>query len=62
MVLIKTTCFCFTPRTGTAVLGCFGILLAVLAMVPNVLLLQDHEFYVREFVKRQRAVGGEKKK
>ncbi len=57
MVLIKTSCFCFAPRTGTAILGGLGILLAVLAMVPNILLLEDHEFYVREFVKRQRAVG-----
>ena len=58
MVLIRKSCFCFTPRTGTALLGCMGILLAVLSMVPNILLLQDHEFYLGEFVKKQRAMGG----
>lgn len=57
MVLIRKSCFCFTPRTGTALLGCMGILLAVLSMVPNILLLQDHEFYLGEFVKKQRAMG-----
>ena len=58
MVLIRKSCFCFAPRTGTAILGCIGILLAVLSMVPNILLLQDHEFYLGEFVKKQRAMGG----
>ena len=60
MVLIRRSCFCFTPRTGTAILGCIGILLAVLSMVPNILLLQDHEFYLGEFVKKQRAMGGKR--
>ena len=59
MVLMKTCCFCFTPRTGTAVLGCLGILVAVMAMVPHTLILQNHEFYIKEFVKQQRAIGGE---
>ena len=55
---MKKSCFCFTTRTGTAIVGCIGILLAVLSMVPNIMLLQDHEFYLGEFVRKQRSMGG----
>lgn len=57
MVLLKRCCVCFSPRSGTVILGCFGILFSVLSMVPHVLILQHHEYYIGEFVKQQRSTG-----
>lgn len=39
------------------ILGCLGIILFVLALVPHSIILQDHDFYINNFVKEQRADG-----
>ena len=58
MVYLRKCCCCFTPKTGTVVLGCVGIILSVLAMVPHILILDNHRHYIGEYVKEQRSVGG----
>ena len=58
MVYLRKCCCCFAPKTGTVVLGCVGIILSVLAMVPHILILDNHRHYIGEYVKEQRSVGG----
>jgi hypothetical protein len=55
---MKICCLCFSPKTGTVILGCLGILLSILSLIPHCTLMDNHEFYIREFVKQQRATGG----
>ncbi len=57
-VRLRKCCLCLSPRTGSAVLGCVGVAVFVMLMVPEVLLLQDHERYVADFVRQQRQYGG----
>ncbi len=40
---LRSCCLCLSPRTGSAVLGCLGVAAFVAVMVPEVLLLQDHQ-------------------
>ena len=58
MTVLKVFCFCFTPKTGSVVLGCTGVILAVLLIVPPCLILESHEYYFSEFIKQQKAYGG----
>ena len=58
MARLRVFCFCFTPKTGSVILGCLGIVFAVFAIIPPCLLLESHDYYIREFVKQQREVGG----
>ena len=44
-------------QTGTVILGCLGIILFVLALVPYTIILQNHDFYINHFVMQQRAEG-----
>ena len=59
MPKMKICCLCFSPKTGTVVLGCIGILTSILSLIPHCALMENHEFYLREFVKHQRISGGE---
>merc|ERR1712018_825112 len=58
MTILKVFCFCFTPKTGSVVLGCMGIIMAVLLIVPPCLILESHEYYFNEFIKHQKVYGG----
>ena len=44
-------------QTGTVILGCLGIILFVLALVPHTIILQNHDFYINHFVMHQRSEG-----
>jgi hypothetical protein len=59
MPKMKLCCLCFSPKTGTVILGCVGILLSVLTLIPHCVLIENHEFYIREYVKNQRINGGD---
>jgi len=52
---MKTCCVFFSLKTGTVILGCLGIILFVLALVPHSIILQNHDFYMKHFVIQQRA-------
>jgi len=58
MTVLKIFCFCFNPKTGSVVLGCLGIILSVLLIVPPCLILESHDYYFGEFIKQQKAYGG----
>ena len=58
MAKMKICCLCFSPKTGTVILGCLGILISILSLIPHCAMMENHEFYIREFVKQQRATGG----
>jgi hypothetical protein len=58
MPKMKICCLCFTPKTGTVVLGCMGVLMSILSLIPHCNLIENHEFYLSEFVKNQRINGG----
>ena len=47
----------FNFQTGTVILGCLGIILFVLALVPHTIILQNHDFYINHFVMHQRSEG-----
>lgn len=55
MYKMKSCCCCFTLKTGTVILGCLGILFAVLSIIPPCLLLEDHGYYINEYIKKSRA-------
>ena len=38
-------------------MGCLGIILFVLALVPHTIILQNHDFYINHFVMHQRSEG-----
>ena len=58
MTVLKIFCFCFNPKTGSVVLGCLGVILSVLLIVPPCLILESHDYYFGEFIKQQKAYGG----
>ena len=39
------------------ILGCLGIVVFVLALVPHSVILKNHDFYINHFVIEQRAEG-----
>ena len=39
------------------ILGCLGIIVFVLALVPHSIILQNHDFYMNHFVIEQRSEG-----
>ena len=39
------------------ILGCLGIIVFVLALVPHSIILQNHDFYINNFVVEQRSDG-----
>ena len=51
-------CLCFSPRTGSVVLGGLGIIMAVLMIVPPCLILESHEYYFNEYIREQKTYGG----
>ncbi len=57
LVRLHNCCLCLSPRTGSAVLGALCVSAFVSAMVPEVLLLQDHAEYMADFVREQRGQG-----
>merc|ERR1739846_51658 len=58
MAVLKVFCLCFSPRTGSVVLGGLGIIMAVLMIVPPCLILESHEYYFNEFIREQKTYGG----
>jgi len=54
---MKTCCIFFSLKTGTVILGCLGIIVFVLALVPHSIILQNHDFYINNFVVEQRSDG-----
>lgn len=56
-MMAKSCCYCFTSKTGTVILGCFGIVFFVLALVPHCLILENHDYHVTQFIKEQRLEG-----
>ena len=60
MTILKSFCFCFTPKTGSVVLGCLGIIFAVLMIVPPCLILDNHDFYFSEYIRQQKSYGGKR--
>jgi len=55
MALLKVFCFCFTPRKASLVLGCTGIVFAIMMIVPPCLILENHDFYFNEYIRRQKS-------
>merc|ERR1712066_172640 len=55
MAVLKVFCFCFTPRKASLVLGCTGIIMSVMMIVPPCLILENHDFYFNEYIKRQKS-------
>ena len=62
MAVLKVFCFCFTPRKASLVLGCTGIIMSVMIIVPPCLILENHDFYFNEYIRVQKsyAVSGKK--
>ena len=58
MSILKSFCFCFSPKTGSVVLGCMGIVFAVLMIVPPCLILDNHNFYFNEYIRQQKSYAG----
>ena len=58
MAVLKVFCLCFSPRTGSVVLGGLGIIMAVLMIVPPCLILESHEYYFNEYIREQKTYGG----
>jgi hypothetical protein len=58
VLVLRSCCLFFSLRRGSFVLACVGVVASVLAIVPSVLILQDHDYYIDEFVKQQRMLGG----
>ena len=56
---MSTFCVFLTPRAGTVALGACGVVAFALLLVPHAAILDEHEFYVAEFVKTQRMNGRE---
>lgn len=58
MTILKVFCFCFTPKTGSLVLGSVGVILSILMIVPPCLILESHDFYFNEYIRQQKSYGG----
>ena len=39
------------------ILGCLGIIVFVLALVPHSIILESHDFYINHFIMEQRSIG-----
>merc|ERR1712083_991428 len=55
MAVLKVFCFCFTPRNASLVLGCTGIIMSVMMIVPPCLILENHDFYFNEYIRVQKS-------
>merc|ERR1712156_15301 len=55
MAVLKVFCFCFTPRKASLVLGCTGIIMSVMMIVPPCLILENHDFYFNEYIRVQKS-------
>lgn len=58
MTILKVFCFCFTPKTGSLVLGSLGVIFSILMIVPPCLILESHDFYFNEYIRQQKSYGG----
>merc|ERR1712223_1601468 len=55
MTILKVFCFCFSPRKASLVLGCTGIIMSVIMIVPPCLILENHDFYFNEYIRVQKS-------
>merc|ERR1712083_570414 len=55
MAVLKVFCFCFTPRKASLVLGCAGIIMSIMMIVPPCLILENHDFYFNEYIRVQKS-------
>lgn len=56
-IRLKKCCFCFSNRTGALIIGIVGIIASVSVMVPQCILLDNHDYYIQEYIKQQRMLG-----
>ena len=56
---VKRCCLVFTPKTGTIILGTLGVIVFTLYLIPQTVVLKNHDYHMNQFVKDQRLDGGE---
>ena len=59
MMEVKRCCLVFTPKTGTIILGTLGVIVFTLYLIPQTVVLKNHDYHMNQFVKDQRLDGGE---
>ena len=55
---MRRFCLLFSPKTGTIILGCLGIVFFVFYSILQSMILKNHEFHVKQFVLEQRLETG----
>ena len=55
MLTLKVFCFCMPPRKASLALGCAGIIISIMMIVPPCLILENHDFYFNEYISRQKS-------
>merc|ERR1712083_647009 len=55
MAVLKVFCFCMPPRKASLALGCAGIIILIMMIVPPCLILENHDFYFNEYISRQKS-------
>ena len=59
MMEVKRCCIFFSPKTGTIILGTLGVIVITLYLIPQTLVLKNHDYHMNQFVKEQRLDGGQ---
>ena len=59
MMEVKRCCLVFTPKTGTIILGTLGVIVFTLYLIPQTVVLKNHDYHMNQFVRDQRLDGGE---